>query len=164
MELVIGCEVATCEDYLAGNLVTVDPEYDVEDYELPCGHEPKLSYAICDIELPVEITLENAAIWDNWLDELEDSQFDFGTASEFADNLSEEIDPEGDLLSRMEDAFVGQYYDEATFAEQQVRELIYDADQLPAIIANHIDWQAVWDCELRHYYYVIGIDLFFENN
>ena len=163
MELVIGCEVATCEDKLAGNLITVDPEYDVEDYELPCGHEPKLSYAICDFELPVEITLENAYLWDNWLDELEDSQFDFEAVSEFADNLSEEIDPEGDLLSRMEDAFVGQYYDEATFAEELITES-YDLDQLPDIIANHIDWQAVWDRELRFDYYVVGIDLFFSNN
>ena len=163
MELVIGCEVATCEDYLAGNSIIVAPEYDEEDYELPCGHEPKLSYAICDLELPVKITLENAAVWDAWLDELEDSQFDFESVSEFASNLSEEIDPEGDLLSRMEDAFVGQYYDEATFAEELITES-YDLDQLPGIIANHIDWQAVWDCELRFDYYVVGIDLFFSNN
>ena len=163
MELVIGCDVATCEDYLAGNSIIVTPEYDIEDYELPCGHEPKLSYAICDVELPVEINLENAAVWDAWLDELEDSQFDFETVSEFASNLSEEIDPEGDLLSRMEDAYVGQYYDEATFAEQLVAES-YDLDQLPGILTNHIDWQAIWDHELRFDYYVIGIDLFFSNN
>ena len=163
MELVIGCDEATCEDKLAGNLITVDPEYEKEDYELPCGHEPKLSYAICDVELPVEINLENAAVWDAWLDELEDSQFDFETVSEFASNLSEEIDPEGDLLSRMEDAYVGQYYDEATFAEQLVAES-YDLDQLPGILTNHIDWQAIWDHELRFDYYVIGIDLFFSNN
>ena len=147
----------------SGNLITVDPEYEKEDYELPCGHEPKLSYAICDLELPVKITLENAAVWDAWLDELEDSQFDFESVSEFASNLSEEIDPESDLLSRMEDAFVGQYYDEATFAEELITES-YDLDQLPDIIANHIDWQAVWDCELRFDYYVVGIDLFFSNN
>ena len=163
MELVIGCDVATCEDYLAGNSIIVYPEYDVEDYELPCGHEPKLSYVDCNVELPVEITLENAAVWDAWLDELENSQFDFGTVSEFASNLSEEIDPEGDLLSRMEDAYVGQYYDEATFAEQLVAES-YDLDQLPGILTNHIDWQAIWDHELRFDYYVIGIDLFFSNN
>ena len=163
MELVIGCDEATCEDKLAGNLITVDPEYEKEDYELPCGHEPKLSYVDCNVELPVEITLENAAVWDAWLDELENSQFDFGTVSEFASNLSEEIDPEGDLLSRMEDAYVGQYYDEATFAEQLVAES-YDLDQLPGILTNHIDWQAIWDHELRFDYYVIGIDLFFSNN
>ena len=163
MELVIGCDVVTCEDYLAGNSIIVTPEYDLEDYELPCGHEPKLSYVDCDVELPVEITLENAAIWDSWLDELEDSQFDFETVTEFANNLSEEIDPEGDLLSRMEDAYVGQYYDEATFAEEVITEC-YDLDQLPGIIANHIDWQAVWDCELRFDYYVVGVDLFFSNN
>ena len=163
MELVIGCDVATCEDYLAGNSIIVYPEYEKEDYELPCGHEPKLSYVDCNVELPVEITLENAAVWDAWLDELENSQFDFGTVSEFASNLSEEIDPEGDLLSRMEDAYVGQYYDEATFAEQLVAES-YDLDQLPGILTNHIDWQAIWDHELRFDYYVIGIDLFFSNN
>ena len=163
MELVIGCDVATCEDYLAGNSVIVTPEYDLEDYELPCGHEPKLSHVDCDIELPVEITLENAAVWDAWLDELEESQFDFETVTEFASNLSEEIDPEGDLLSRMEDTYVGQYYDEATFAEEVITES-YDLDQLPDIIANHIDWQAVWDRELRFDYYVVGVDLFFSNN
>ena len=163
MELVIGCDVVTCEDYLAGNSIIVTPEYDLEDYELPCGHEPKLSYVDCDVELPVEITLENAAIWDSWLDELEDSQFDFETVTEFANNLSEEIDPEGDLLSRMDDAFVGQYYDEATFTEQCFVES-YDLEQLPDTIANHIDWQAIWDHEVRFDYYVIGVDLFFSNN
>ena len=163
MELVIGCDVATCEDYLAGNSIIVTPEYDIEDYELPCGHEPKLSHVDCNVELPVEITLENAAIWDSWLDELEDSQFDFETVTEFANNLSEEIDPEGDLLSRMEDAYVGQYYDEATFTEQCFAES-YDLEQLPDTIANHIDWQAIWDHEVRFDYYVIGVDLFFSNN
>ena len=163
MELVIGCDVATCEDYLAGNSIIVTPEYDIEDYELPCGHEPKLSYVDCNVELPVEITLENAAVWDAWLDELEDSQFDFETVTEFANNLSEEIDPEGDLLSRMDDAFVGQYYDEATFTEQCFVES-YDLEQLPDTIANHIDWQAIWDHEVRFDYYVIGVDLFFSNN
>ena len=163
MELVIGCDVATCEDYLAGNSIIVTPEYDLEDYELPCGHEPKLSYVDCNVELPVEITLENAAVWDAWLDELEDSQFDFETVTEFANNLSEEIDPEGDLLSRMDDVFVGRYYDEATFAEELITES-YDLEQLPDTIANHIDWQAIWDHELRFDYYVIGVDLFFSNN
>ena len=53
---------------------------------------------------------------------------------------------------------------EAQFVEQLMDDLGYlstlstaDGD-LPQFLTNHIDWQEVWDCELRHDYFTIEYD------
>ena len=43
---------------------------------------------------------------------------------------------------------------EAQFVEQ----LVDDLGELPGWMTNHIDWQEVWDCELRHDYFTIEYD------
>ena len=48
---------------------------------------------------------------------------------------------------------------EAQFTEQLMDDLGYSCEtNLPSWIVNHIDWQAVWDCELRHDYCTIEYD------
>ena len=52
------------------------------------------------------------------------------------------------------------YYVEAQFVEQLVDDLGYLGDgpnetDVPDFLTSHIDWQAVWDCELRHDYFTI---------
>ena len=49
---------------------------------------------------------------------------------------------------------------EAQFTEQLVDDLGYLSSDLPEErwITNHIDWQEVWDCELRHDYFTIEYD------
>ena len=53
---------------------------------------------------------------------------------------------------------------EAQFVEQLVDDLGYldtlsTADgELPNFLTDHIDWQEVWDCELRHDYFTIEYD------
>jgi len=48
---------------------------------------------------------------------------------------------------------------EAQFVEQLMDDLGYlEADAVPDMIANHVDWQEVWDCELRHDYFTIEYD------
>ena len=50
---------------------------------------------------------------------------------------------------------------EAQFVEQLADDLGYlsTADgELPDFLTSHIDWQAVWDCELRHDYFTIQHD------
>ena len=49
---------------------------------------------------------------------------------------------------------------EAQFVEQLVDDLGYLGDgpnetDVPDFLTSHIDWQAVWDCELRHDYFTI---------
>ena len=49
---------------------------------------------------------------------------------------------------------------EAQFVEQLVEDLGYLGDgpnenDVPDFLTHHIDWQAVWDCELRHDYITI---------
>ena len=48
---------------------------------------------------------------------------------------------------------------EAQFTEQLMDDLGYLCEtDLPTFITYHIDWQAVWDCELRHDYCTIEYD------
>ena len=52
---------------------------------------------------------------------------------------------------------------EAQFVEQLVDDLGYLGDgpnenDVPDFLTHHIDWQAVWDCELRHDYFTIEYD------
>ena len=53
------------------------------------------------------------------------------------------------------------YRVEAQFVEQLMDDLGYlsTADgELPDFLTSHIDWQEVWDCELRHDYFTIEYD------
>ena len=51
------------------------------------------------------------------------------------------------------EAYVGSYTIGAEFAQTMSEELGYIPEELPSWIAYHIDWQAVWDAELRHDYF-----------
>ena len=62
-----------------------------------------------------------------------------------------------------EDAYVqsmpSSFRVEAQFTEQLMDDLGYLCEtDLPTFITYHIDWQAVWDCELRHDYSTIQYD------
>lgn len=52
-----------------------------------------------------------------------------------------------------QEAYVGSYADGAELAESLCQEIGYIPKDLPSWIANHIDWQEVWDCELCHDYF-----------
>jgi antirestriction protein len=70
------------------------------------------------------------------------------------EKLFEEIDSEGiETVEQFEDAYAGKFESEADFAEQLCSDCGYlEESNLPNFIANHIDWQAVWDRELTHDY------------
>ena len=80
-------------------------------------------------------------------------------------NLFKEINDYGiENVDQWEDAYVRSmptsYYVEAQFVEQLVDDLGYLGDgpnetDVPDFLTSHIDWQAVWDCELSHDYFVI---------
>ena len=65
-----------------------------------------------------------------------------------------ELDDNGiETAEQFQDAYSGQYSSAAAFAEQLCDDCGYLSESnLPNFISNHIDWQAVWDCELRHDY------------
>lgn len=60
------------------------------------------------------------------------------------------------------EAYVGNYTDGAEFAQTMSEELGYIPKDLPSWIATHIDWQAVWDAELSHDYFMYD-DHYFRN-
>ena len=66
-------------------------------------------------------------------------------------------------VDHLEDAYVqsmpSSFRVEAQFTEQLMDDLGYLCEtELPTFITYHIDWQAVWDCELRHDYSTIQYD------
>ena len=80
-------------------------------------------------------------------------------------------------VDQWEDAYVqsmpSSFRVEAQFVEQLMDDLGYlswdgpNEGPLPDFILSHIDWQAVWDCELRFDYSTIdydGVTHFFSNN
>ena len=80
-----------------------------------------------------------------------------------------EINGEGiENVDQWEDAYVTSMPTsirvEAQFTEQLMDDLGYLSDlstsdgQVPDFLTSHIDWQAVWDCELRHDYFTIQHD------
>ena len=66
-------------------------------------------------------------------------------------------------VDQWEDAYVqsmpSRWSVEAQFTEQLMDDLGYLSESnLPNFISNHIDWQEVWDCELRFDYSTIEYD------
>ena len=69
-------------------------------------------------------------------------------------------------VDQWEDAYVqsmpSSFRVEGQFVEQLMDDLGYldgpEITAVPNFITNHIDWQAVWDCELRHDYCTIEYD------
>ena len=94
---------------------------------------------------------------------------------EYADEaLIEELDDNGiETVEQFEDAFAGSYdgygskSPEAQFTEELVSDCGYLEGDLPSFISNHIDYQEIWDCELRHDYFTIehrNTSLFFSRH
>ncbi len=78
--------------------------------------------------------------------------------------LFTQINNEGiENVDQWEDAYVqsmpSSFRVEAQFTEQLMDDLGYLCEtDLPTFITYHIDWQAVWDSELRHDYCTIEYD------
>ena len=56
---------------------------------------------------------------------------------------------------------------EAQFTEELVSDCGYLENDIPSFISNHIDYQAIWDCELIHDYFTIehhNTSLFFSRH
>ena len=76
-------------------------------------------------------------------------------------SLFKEINDYGiENVDQWQDAYVCSmrtaYNVEAQFTEQLMDDLGYLEDaNVPGLIADHIDWQEVWDCELSHDYFII---------
>ena len=64
--------------------------------------------------------------------------------------------------SEASDAYVGDFVSGAEFADYMAYEILPELKDLPDWIAYHIDWQGVWDGELRHDYFEVD-GLYFRN-
>ena len=85
--------------------------------------------------------------WDTIQEYLELSGLDRQIVMAYVE-VTDNFDPEEAM-----EAYAGSYTTGAEFAQTLSEELGYIPEDLPSWIAYHIDWQTVWDCELRHDYF-----------
>ena len=80
--------------------------------------------------------------------------------SDVNDQLFQDILDNGiETVEQFEDAYSGQYKDGAEFSEKLINDCGYlEESSLPTFITNHIDWEDVWECELRHDYFMLTQD------
>lgn len=64
--------------------------------------------------------------------------------------------------SEAQEAYIGTFQDGAEFSATLCKELGYISKDLPVWIAYNIDWQGVWDGDLRHDYFEVD-GKFFRN-
>lgn len=57
-----------------------------------------------------------------------------------------------DYVEAFTDGYIGQFESEADYAEYYYNETT-NLFRLPSVLIRHIDWQGVWDSELRHDFY-----------
>jgi len=71
-------------------------------------------------------------------------------------HLTLTIDYGIETAEQFEDAYQGSYLDGQEFCQVMVADLGYlDQSNLPGFITNHINWDDMWECELRHDYFIL---------
>lgn len=85
--------------------------------------------------------------WDTIQEYLELSGLDRQIVMAYAES-TDNFDPEEAM-----EAYAGSYTTGAEFAHTMSEEVGYIPNDLPSWITLHIDWQAVWDCELCYDYF-----------
>jgi len=73
----------------------------------------------------------------------------------FCDNQHISEDDAEDAVSDFEDAYIGEFSNEAEFAENYADEQ-GDLNSIPNYVLGSIDWQEVWDGTLRHDFYEVN--------
>ncbi len=72
----------------------------------------------------------------------------------FCDNQHIDAEDCEDAVSDFRDAYIGEYSCHSDFAQDYHYEN-GDLDRIPANLDRYIDWDEVWECELRHDFYEI---------
>lgn len=85
--------------------------------------------------------------WDTIQEYLELSGLDRQIVMAYAE-ATDNFDPEEAM-----EAYAGSYTTGAEFAQTLSEALGYIPEDLPSWITLHIDWQAVWDCQLCYDYF-----------
>ena len=63
---------------------------------------------------------------------------------------TDELEDEGiTTVDDFQDRFYGCYPSVEEFCEEIFYET-HETDSIPQWVLNHIDWESVWECELRH--------------
>ena len=96
--------------------------------------------------------------------EQDSSYFDYfeNKSIEFFNEL---VDYGIESLQQFEDSYQGQHRSGALFAEELCQDCGYLGSNqgIPDFILNHIDWDAVWSCELRFDYFEVDGHFFCSN-
>jgi len=68
----------------------------------------------------------------------------------FCENQHYTEEDADEAIKGFEDAYIGEYGSAEEFAEEWADN---EGLRIPDLIVGHIDWQGVWDSELRHDFY-----------
>ncbi len=82
----------------------------------------------------------------------EEKDLDVDAFEGFCDNQHITEDEAEDAVEDFRDAYIGKFGSVEEFAEEWVN---HERLRIPHIILGHIDWQGLWNCELRHDFYEI---------
>lgn len=85
----------------------------------------------------------------------EEKDLDADAFEAFCDNQHISEDDAEDAVSDFEDAYIGEFSNEAEFAENYADEQ-GDLNSIPNYVLGSIDWQEVWDGTLRHDFYEVN--------
>ncbi len=82
-------------------------------------------------------------------------QFDECFSLDFTDEQLTELLEADVTADNVEDAFFGIFDSIKAFAEELVCEI--NGLDIPGYVLSHIDWQSMWDCDLRHHFTALNI-------
>ncbi len=103
-----------------------------------------------------DIELDDMVIEQEKFEEVADRYgLDLEAFEAFCDNQHIKGDECEDAVSDFRDAYIGEYSNTAQFAEEYHYEN-GDLDRIPANLDRYIDWDGVWEGELRHDFYEIN--------
>ena len=91
------------------------------------------------------------------LEQLADAIGSTGMIDSMPDKFYQDLIDYGiETAEQFEDAYQGSYSSGAEFCEQLINDVEYHAlESLPGFITNHINWDDMWECELRHDYFML---------
>ena len=91
------------------------------------------------------------------LEQLRDAIGSTGMIDTMPDQFYQDLIDYGiETAEQFEDAYQGSYSSGAEFCQMLITEAEYHAfEALPDFITNHINWDDMWECELRHDYFML---------
>jgi hypothetical protein len=101
------------------------------------------------------MTVTYSDVMSRELEQLRDAIGSTGMIDTMPDEFYQDLIDYGiETAEEFEDTYQGSYSSGAEFCQAMV-EMTGDLEQVPDFITNHIDYDSMWECELRHDYFML---------